>query len=97
MPAKNDHKEIKIEVRFPDSGFPKCMYFNRFRIHREKDFLLLHFGMDSGTEGVLDHYSCIMSYYAREQNKLSLIDYLNRCPRPKEKPPVWNKSFPVER
>jgi len=97
MHTKNEHKEIKIDVRMPDSGFPKCMFFNRFRVQREKDFLLLHFGLDSATEGILDHYSCTTSYEALEQNKNSVIDYLSRSPRPKEKAPVWNKSLPLSR
>lgn len=97
MPAKSEQKEINVEVELPDSGFPKCMFFNRFRIQREKDFILLHFGMDSGTEGVLDHYSCTISKYALEHNKQSLIDYYSRSPKPAGKAPVWNKSFAVGR
>jgi hypothetical protein len=96
MPAKSEQKEINIEVELPESGFPKCMFFNRFRIQREKDFLLLHFGMDSGTDGVLDHCSCTISHHALDQNKNSLIDYLSRLPKPKEKAPAWNKSFPID-
>jgi len=97
MATKSEQKEIAVEVRLPDSGYPKCMYFNRFRIQREKDFVLLHFGMDSGTEGILDHYSCTITYDGLENNKHSLIDYLNRSPKPKEKPVVWTKSLPVDR
>jgi hypothetical protein len=97
MAAKNEQKEVKIDVRLPDSGFPKCMFFNRFRVQRDRDFLLLHFGLDSNTEGILDHYTCLISHDALEQNKNSVIEYLSRSPRAKEKPPVWNKSLPVDR
>jgi hypothetical protein len=95
MPAKSEQKEINIEVELPESGFPKCMFFNRFRIQREKDFILLHFGMDSGTEGVVDHYSCTTSFHALEHNRESLLAYLSHGPQPKEKPLTWSKSFPI--
>jgi hypothetical protein len=70
------------------------MFFNRFRVQREKDFILLHFGLDSATEGMLDHYSCTTSYEALERNKNSVIEYLSRSPQSKEKAPFWNKSLP---
>lgn len=94
---KNEQKEVNVEVELPDSGFPKCMFFNRFRIQREDDFMLLHFGMDSKTEGAVDHYSCCISPHALEHNKQSLLDYLSRAPKPKEKAPTWNRSFPIDR
>jgi len=95
MTAKSEQKEISVEVELPNKGFPRCMYFNRFRIHREKDFILLHFAMDSPTEGVLDHYSCTISHHALEHNKQSLMDYFSRSAKPKGKAPVWNKSMTI--
>jgi len=95
MATKSEQKEINVEVELPESGFPKCMFFNRFRIQRESDFILLHFGMDSGTDGVVDHYSCTISFHALDHNKQSLLDYLSRSPKSKEKAPTWNKSFPI--
>ena len=92
--AKTEKKDIKIDVILPDDGYPKRMYFNRFRVHREDGFLVVHFGMDSA-EGILDHFSGTISQFALEQGKLPLIDYLNRMGQPKEKPAAWNKTFAI--
>ena len=95
MDAKNEPKEVMLEVKLPDSGYPRCMFFNRFRIQREKAFVLLRFGMDSETDGLLDHYSCVISYEALENNKASLLDYLSRSFKPQEKPALWSRAIPV--
>ena len=34
-----EQKEVKLEIKLPQSGFPKTMFFNRFRLERETDII----------------------------------------------------------
>jgi hypothetical protein len=75
VPAKSEKREINVEVGLPESGFPKCMFFNRFRIQREKDFILLHFGMDSGPDGLVDHPLALLRSTTETQMQLIVALY----------------------
>lgn len=87
--SKVEQKEVKLEIGLPPAGFPRSLYFNRFHIEREEAFLVVQFGLVSGS-GLLDSYSCVFSRDMLEQNKESLLGYLNRIGRPAESaPPPW--------
>lgn len=70
------------------------MYFNRFRIIREDGLIIIHFGLDCASEGLLDHYSCAVTSVTLDQNQDSLLNYLKNTSRPTEKAPAWNRVFP---
>ncbi len=94
--SKVEQKEVRLEVGLPPTGFPRSMYFNRFRIEREGALLVVQFGLVSGS-GLLDSYSCAFSKDMVEQNKESLLAYLNRIGRAAEgAPPPW-KGIGVEK
>ena len=79
--SKIEQKEVKLEINLPQGGFPKVMYFNRFRVDRDPEFKLIQFGLIVDTD-LIDGYSCILPNDALRQNEKSLLDYLNRIGRP---------------
>jgi hypothetical protein len=94
--SKLEQKEIRLEIGMPSDGFPKCMYFNRFRIEREEGFCPVQFGLVSGS-ALLDSYSCVLPPEMLSQNQKSLLDYLNQIGRPAERSPAPWKGAPVEK
>lgn len=94
--SKVEQKEIKLEIGLSPTGFPKTMYFNRFRIEREEGLCLVQFGFVSAS-GLLDSYSCVLPKEALTQNQKVLLDYLNRIGRPAENSPLAWKGAPVEK
>jgi hypothetical protein len=93
--SKVEQKEIKLEMQLPPNGFPKSMYFNRFRVEREEGFCLVQFGLVSGS-ALLDSYSCVLPIEMPKQNQASILDYLNQTGRPVERSPAW-KGAAVEK
>lgn len=79
--SKTEQKEAKLEINLPQGGFPKVMYFNRFRVDRDPEFKLIQFGLIVDTD-LVDGYSCILPNDALKQNETSLLEYLNRIGRP---------------
>ena len=94
--SKTEQKEIKLEIGLPQAGFPKSMFFNRFRIEREDGFCLVQFGLITGS-GLLDNYSCVFTKETLQQNQETLLDYLNRIGRPTENEPAPWKGAVMER
>lgn len=94
--TKIEQKEIKLEIGLPQVGFPKAMYFNRFRIEREDGVCLVQFGLITAS-GLLDSYSCIVTKETLQQNQGTLLDYLNRIGRPAQKEPALWKGAAMER
>jgi hypothetical protein len=94
--SKVEQKEVRLEVGLPPTGFPRSMYFNRFHFEREEGFLMVQFGLVSGS-GLLDSYSCAFSRDMVEQNKESLLGYLNQVGRPAESAPSPWKGIGVEK
>ena len=94
--SKTEQKEIKLEIQLPQGGFPKSMYFNRFRIEREDGFCIVQFGLITAS-GLLDSCTCVFTQEALEDNRAALLDYLNRIGRPAEKTPVLWKGPALER
>lgn len=78
--AKAEQKEAKLEIGLPQGGFPKAMFFNRFRVERDADFCLVQFGLVVASD-LVDGYSCLLPSDTLRQNKQTLLDYLNRIGR----------------
>lgn len=72
-----------MEIGLPQSGFPKTMFFNRFRVDRDADFSLVQFGLVVASD-LVDGYSCLLPSDTLRQNKQTLLDYLNRIGRAEE-------------
>jgi hypothetical protein len=81
--STTEPKETKLEISLPQGGFPKVMYFNRFRVDRDPEFKLVQFGLIVDTD-LVDGYSSILPNDALRQNEKSLLDYLNRIGRAAE-------------
>ncbi|MHB8519515.1 MAG: hypothetical protein ACYDH9_02040 [Limisphaerales bacterium] len=94
--SKIEQKEMKLEIGLPPDGFPRSMYFSRFRVEREEGFCLVQFGLVSGS-ALLDSYSCVLPGEMLKQNQKSLLDYLNQTGRPAERTPVPWKGAAVEK
>jgi hypothetical protein len=86
--SKTEEKEVKLEIGLAETGFPRCMYFNRLRIEREDGFSIVQFGLATNS-GILGSYSCILTKEALKQNENTLLEYLGRIGRPAEKPVAW--------
>jgi hypothetical protein len=82
--SKTDQKEVKLEINLPQDGFPKVMYFNRFRVDHNPEFKLVQFGLVVDTD-LVDGYSCILPIETLNQNQRSLLEYLNRTGRSNER------------
>ena len=93
--TKGEQKELKLEIGLPSEGFPKTLYFNRFRVEREGEVCLLQFGLVSEST-LLGSYTCAFPQEALHQNQKSLLDYLNKTGRPTTSPTEW-KGAPVEK
>lgn len=88
--SKTEQKEIKLEIRLPKSGFPKTMFFNRFKVERDEGFRVVHFGLVSNSGVILDRYSCVFPRQTLDHNQKPLIEYLGRVGQPAQKaPPTW--------
>ena len=74
------------------------MYFNRFQAEREKDFMILHFGLVSETGMLLDQCHILIHRQAVERHKVSLITYLGQIGQPKESPTKpWQSRMATDR
>ena len=90
--SKAEEKEIKVEIGLPETGFPRCMYFNRFRVEREEDFSIVQFGFVTNS-GILDSYSCLLTKEVLKQNQTRLLEYLGRIGHPTEKLLGWKGTM----
>ena len=70
------------------------MFFNRFRLEREEDFCILHFGFVSSSGVLMDRYSCVLPRQTLEQNQNSLVTYLGRIGQPNIKSPALSQGVP---
>ena len=87
--SEAEQKEVKLEIGLPQGGFPRTLYFNRFRVERDSGFCLVQFGLVVASD-LVDCYSCVLSNEVLKQNEQTLIDFLNRSGRPAErKPAPW--------
>lgn len=75
--SKSGQKEIMLQVDLGPVGFPKTLFFNRFRIDRDEGFRLVQFGLVVASD-LIDSYSCILSDLTLEQNKAAALGYVNK-------------------
>lgn len=77
-----------MALGLPQTGFPKVMYFNRFRIEREERLCLVQFGLVSAS-ALLDSYSCVLPSEMLAHHQKSLLEYLNLTGRAATCPTPW--------
>ena len=94
--SDQQQREIRLEIGLPSGGFPKTLYYNRFRVDRDNGFSLAQFGLFVASD-LVDHYSCVFCGDTLKQNQQTLIEYLNRLGRPAETKPVSWKGITVSR
>ena len=94
--GKTEQKETKLEIGLPQGGFPKTMFFNRFRIDRDADFSLVQFGLVVAAD-LVDGCSCLLPSETLQQNKQTLLDYLNRIGRAEKSSDISWKGLSGER
>ena len=88
--TKGEQKELKLEIGLPSEGFPKTLYFNRFRVEREGEVCLLQFGLVSEST-LLGSYTCAFPQEALHRES-------EVPPRlPEQDRPPYNLSDGVER
>jgi hypothetical protein len=89
MGRTEEQELVRIDVKFPFTGFPRTHFFNRVRVEKEPAFLVAQFGLVTGS-GVLDSYGCIIPNATLEHGKESLLGYYERIASGKgEPPPSW--------
>jgi len=81
--SKQEQKEIQLEIGLPQNGFPRTMFFTRFKVERNTGFVVVQFGLVAS--GMKDGYACLLPNETLLQNKQSLLDYLNRLGRAQQK------------
>jgi len=92
--SKSEAKETRVEIRLPKSGYPKTMFFNRFRVERQDEFYVVLFGLLSASGSLLDQFSSIFPRQTLDHNQKSLLEYLERLGQPKQKAPfAWQGAL----
>ena len=86
--SKSEQKEVRLEIRLPKGGYPKTMFFNRFRVEREDGFCIVHFGLVASSGLLQDYYCCVLPHQTLQENEKSLVGYLGKIGEPKEKCPA---------
>lgn len=76
MPSKNK----TLAIRTTATAFKKVMFFNKFSIEKFDDYLLMTYVFTEIRETPLDFFSCVISKRDLEQEKNSIISYLERMP-----------------
>lgn len=82
--SKPEQKEVQLEVGLPQGGFPRTLFFTRFKVERSAEFVVVQFGLVAS--GLRDWYACLLPTGTLKQNEHSLLDYLNRIGRAQQKP-----------
>jgi hypothetical protein len=81
-----------VNVKIPRSGFPRSMFFNRFRVEKMDGVVLLYFGLHVPSVGLADHYCCVISEAAVLSQRDSYMSYLEKIGRAKEPATPWQSS-----
>ena len=74
---KSAERVVNIEVQLASTGFPKTLYFNRLRVDRDNEFCFIQFGLVVASE-LIDSYSCVVPNLTLQQNKETLLNYVNK-------------------
>jgi len=72
--SKSGQKEVTIEINLPQTGGYR-MFFNRFRIERERGIRFVQFGFFVGTD-LIDSFSCSIPDTVLMEHKKRLLEYL---------------------
>ena len=72
-------KEVSINVRMPQSGFPKLMYFNRFKIEKDDIFATIYFGFASKSAVLIDQLVIVMPLDALKHQQSNLLQYREKA------------------
>jgi len=95
-PSKN--KEVRVDVKIPRSGYPKVMFFNRFRVEKAEGFRVLHFGLVVESAGILDYYCCVIAESTLTQSRENLLGYLGKIgPAAAATPAIWQTAPPSKK
>jgi hypothetical protein len=95
--AKIEPKAVQLQVLIPEVGFPRTMFFNRFRVEKEEGFSILSFGLVSNAGILVDSYCCVLTDEALENNKRSLLEYYGRTGEPKTQAVPWQGAPPPKK
>lgn len=87
--AKTEQKEHQLQILVPDLGFPRTMYFNRFRVEKEDGFTIVTFGLVSSSGILVDTYCCTFTDEALANNRTALLEYYGRTGEPKTSTLPW--------
>jgi hypothetical protein len=85
-------RESAVNIKLPRGAYPRCMFFNRFRIEKVEGICLMYFGLVVPSVGLADHYCCVIGEKALLERRESLIQYLDRMGRSKDRPTPWQSS-----
>jgi hypothetical protein len=75
--SSSKENEIKVEIAMQQIGFPKTLYFNRFRVDKEDGFRFAQFGLVVASD-LVDSYCCVLTDDLLLQNRASLLDYVKK-------------------
>ena len=73
--TNQQQKEKTLQIKIPDGGYPRRLFFNRLQVQHDEEFCLIHFGLVSRDGILLDAYSCAISALTLAQNRDSLLSY----------------------
>jgi hypothetical protein len=95
---QKEAKPVNVEVKIPRTGFPKTMFFNRFRVEKGDGYCAIHFGLVAESAVILDYYCCVLSQVTLDQNSKNLLGYLDKMGSTKEHiPPNWQAAYPWQK
>jgi len=93
---KPETKSVRFELDLPRGGFRKIGFFNVFRVEKEEGFRLLQVGLVTSL-GVVDSFTCVITDFALETNRDSLVGFLKHLGPPQTTSPTPWKGVPVEK
>lgn len=82
-------KETKLQFRLPLEGYSKTLYANRVRIESVEGGKLCVFALFDNRMGVIDQAGLFLSSFALQQNRKSLLDYVQRVPKDPPDPELF--------
>lgn len=103
MAAPKKQTKQNVTLCHPQQYYYSCMA-NRFAIQREDGFLLVHFGLVSKKDVLLDRLTCLFPESTLISLKENLVRYSENIGTPKKEVPAWvapawveadTKSLPV--
>lgn len=78
-----------FQVTLPTTGFKHLMFFNRFAVDREDEFVFIHFGHINRLNAQADAYSIAIAKIEVLNLKKSSMDFLGKQGSLGVEPPLW--------